>query len=314
MSSRIADLETDLNHFDARVRARALAELVALAERGDVPFEPERNVANMHCHTFFSFNAYGYSPTGLAWLARRRGFRLMGIVDFDVLDGVDEFLAACDVVGVRGSAGLETRIYIPEFATREINSPGEPGIFYHMGIGFTSSRTPEEAAPILAAMRERAARRNRSIVRRVNEHLAPVQIDYERDVLPLTPGGNPTERHIVAAYVRAAERAVPDPLGFWGEKLGVSETGFFEKNPVSSPAFHDLIRARLMAQPGDVPHRRGGQRADPGLRRAPLRHLARRHLRRRAGRRGVVEPADRQRHRRPQLHPRPLLERRRPGG
>lgn len=246
----IEALETQLNDFDPAVRARALAELVALAEQGEVPYEPERDVANMHCHTFFSFNAYGYSPTGLAWLARRRGFRLMGIVDFDVLDGVDEFLAACDLVGVRGSAGIETRIYIPEFATREINSPGEPGIFYHMGIGFISSHVPEEVAPILAAMRERADRRNRSIIERVNEYLAPVAIDYERDVLPLTPGGNPTERHIVAAYVRAAECTVSDIAGFWGEKLGISEPGFFEKNPVSSPAFHDLIRLRLMKRGG----------------------------------------------------------------
>jgi hypothetical protein len=249
MSRHVTELETVLNNFDAEVRAQALAELVALAERGDVPCEPERDVANMHCHTFFSFNAYGYSPTGLAWLARRRGFRLMGIVDFDVLDGVDEFLAACDTVGVRGSAGLETRIHIPEFATREINSPGEPGIFYHMGIGFTSSRAPEEAAPILVAMRERAARRNHSIVARVNEHLAPVTIDYERDVLPLTPGGDPTERHIVAAYVRAAERAAPDPAGFWGEKLGIARDQMV--TIIGDGArFHDLIRLRLMKRSG----------------------------------------------------------------
>ena len=52
----------------------------------------------------------------------------MGIVDFDVLDGVDEFLGACDAVGLRGSTGMETRVFVPEFADREINSPGEPGV------------------------------------------------------------------------------------------------------------------------------------------------------------------------------------------
>jgi len=40
---------------------------------------------------------------------------------------VDEFLSACEIAGVRGSAGMETRVFIPEFADREINSPGEPG-------------------------------------------------------------------------------------------------------------------------------------------------------------------------------------------
>jgi hypothetical protein len=57
----------------------------------------------------------------------------MGIVDFDVLDGVDEFLDACELVGVRGSAGIETRVFLPEFATREINSPGEPGVYLPYG-------------------------------------------------------------------------------------------------------------------------------------------------------------------------------------
>ena len=94
INSQIADLEKELDSFSLDTRLDALSGLVSLAEQGMVPLEPEANVANMHCHTFFSFNAYGHSPTALAWLARRRGFRAIGIVDFDVLDGVDEFLTA----------------------------------------------------------------------------------------------------------------------------------------------------------------------------------------------------------------------------
>jgi len=112
----------------APVRAQALADLIGAARQAEAPRPAEAAVVNLHCHTFFSFNAYGYSPTGLAWLARQRGFRALGIVDFDVFDGVDEFLEACEAVEVRGSAGLETRTFLPEFATREINSPGEPGV------------------------------------------------------------------------------------------------------------------------------------------------------------------------------------------
>ncbi len=220
MNSHVEALEAQLNDFDRQTRAAALAELVALNQRGEVAFEAEKPIANLHCHTFFSFNAYGYSPSGLAWLAKQRGIRLLGIVDFDVLDAVDEFLDACEIVGVRGSAGIETRIYLPEFATREINSPGEPGIYYHMGIGFASSWVPESAAPILADLRQRASQRNLGVVARLNAYLDPVQIDYEHDVLPLTPGGNATERHIVVAYIRAAEREAANPAAFWAEKLG----------------------------------------------------------------------------------------------
>lgn len=249
MDQQIAELEESLRDFDPAVRARALSELAGLARRGEVPLEPEVEVANMHCHTFFSYNAYGHSPASLAWLARRRGFKLMGIVDFDVLDGVDEFLDACEVVGVRGSAGIETRVFLPEFATREINSPGEPGVLYHMGIGFTSSEVPEGAVGILSDMQQRAERRNRGMVDRVNGYLDPVTVDYERDVLPLTPSGNATERHMVIAYVQAAERAVSDPAGFWADKLERSrdETEGLMEDP---PRFRKLIRAKLMKRGG----------------------------------------------------------------
>ncbi len=246
---RLTSLEEQLNNFEPQLRLTALAELMALAERGEVTPAPEAGVVNMHCHTFFSFNGYGHSPTSLAWLGRRRGFTAMGIVDFDVLDAVVEFLAACDRVALRGSAGIETRVFIPEFATREINSPGEPGIFYHMGIGFTSSQVPGQVAPILADMRRQAGERNREMAARVNAYLAPVEVDYERDVLPLTPAGNATERHMLLAYTRAAGRIVPDPAAFWGEKLQV-EPAVAAALLADMPKLHNMIRAKLMKRGG----------------------------------------------------------------
>ena len=70
-------------------------------------------------------------------------------------------------------------------------------------------------------MRGRANRRNQDIGTRINAHLSPVSIDYERDVLPLTPRGNPTERHLLAAYVQAVQRSQDDISGFWADKLDV---------------------------------------------------------------------------------------------
>jgi hypothetical protein len=249
LSTRVARLEANLDEFDPAARAQALAALASLAKEGAVSLRPEADVANMHCHTFFSFNAYGHSPSSLAWLGKRCGHKLMGIVDFDVLDGVDEFLDACQRVGVRGSAGIETRVYVPEFATREINSPGEPGVTYHMGIGFTSSRVPESVAAILDGMRQRAGQRNRGVAERVNAYLDPVAIDYDRDVLPLTPAGTATERHMVAAYVRAAEETVSDRVGFWANKLRLQRdtaAALMEDRP----KFQNMIRARLMKRGG----------------------------------------------------------------
>ena len=75
-------LEAQLNDFSPARRTQALEALIASGDNAGASQE----AVNLHCHTFFSFNAYGYSPTGLAWLARQRGFKALGIVDFDVLE------------------------------------------------------------------------------------------------------------------------------------------------------------------------------------------------------------------------------------
>ena len=241
----ITELEAQLNDLSPVVRAQALDALIAL----DVPPKVKQEAVNLHCHTFFSFNAFGYSPSGLAWLAKRRGFKMLGIVDFDVLDGVEEFLSTCERLGERGSAGMETRVYIPEFATREINSPGEPGVFYYMGIGFTSNQVPANVAPILANMRLHAEQRNRLMMDRINGYLSPVVVDYDRDVLPLTPAGNATERHILIVYMQAVAQRIAEPASFWAEKLQLPEEQVKTQMEDISK-FQNTIRSKLMKRGG----------------------------------------------------------------
>lgn len=209
------------------------------------PFPP----FNLHCHTHFSFNANGYSPTDLVKLAKEKDWHAVGIVDFDVLDGVDEFLSACEALNVRGTASLETRVYIPEFATREINSPGEPGVFYFMGIGFTQSAPPfdfaqgaspgaSSAVETLAAMRRRADARNRQMIERLNAHLTPLLVDYDRDVLALTPAGNATERHILKAYIQKSfvlfTQTPPIEIGGWQSRKPAEAGSAHNGQPASA--------------------------------------------------------------------------------
>ena len=144
--------------------------------------EPSCHV-NLHCHTFFSYNTYGYSPSKFAWLARKKGLAVAGIVDFDVLDGLEEFAGAGDLLNLRTCVGLETRAYVPEFSGKEITSPGEPGITYHMGVGFPSGTLAADTQPFLSGLRQTAQKRNLELMQRVNLHLDPVQLDYDRDVL-----------------------------------------------------------------------------------------------------------------------------------
>ena len=250
MTSKVADLEKRLNDFDPAVREEALAALIAKAESGAIDLPEQTQWHNMHCHSFFSYNGYGFSPTALAWKARTLGLFAVGIVDFDVLDGVAEFLDAATRLGIRATAGIETRIHIPEFSRLEINSPGEPGISYHMGVGFTANSPAEDA--MLLKMRQLAQRRNRQILERVNSYLAPLSLDYEPEVMTLTPSGNPTERHLCVAYEHKAKKffpKAPQRAAFWAKRLGVTEerVSAILDDP---PAMQALIRANTMKKGG----------------------------------------------------------------
>ncbi len=233
-------------------RAQALDALLTAERAGEQTPSTPQELLNLHCHTSYSYNGYGHSPTSLAWLAHEQGWYAVGSVDFDVLDGVDETLAACERAGVRGCAGLETRVYDASAPTIEFNSPGEPGVLYYCGVGFSSSTPPEAARATLDDMRGRADERNREMVRRINTYLAPVQVDYAHDVLPLTPAGNATERHILVAYDAAARRALPvrsDLVVFWANKLGMPATQV-EAFLGETPFPHDAIRNKLMKRGG----------------------------------------------------------------
>ena len=239
------ELEKNLDSFDLTTRQLALQELMVLVNDSDNLLTPKKEAANLHCHTFFSYNTFGFSPTHIAWLGTKMGIKFMGIVDFDVLDGVDEFLEACRITGIYGSAGMETRAYIPEFSTRVINSPGEPGISYHMGIGFSSNRTNPTTKDDLYTIRNLAQQRNRDLFQRVMRYLKPLDLDFERDVVPLTPAGNVTERHIVAVIFEKSLRETNNPNAFWVEKLNLDEHVIEEKMKDTS-TFKNLIRKKLM--------------------------------------------------------------------
>ena len=234
-------LELQLDSYNPTERRQALLALCQQVEAGNITLPAPGTDVNLHAHTLFSYNAYGYSPSKYAWLARKAGLAVAGIVDFDVLDALEEFLEAGRMVGLKTCVSLESRVFVPEFATRVINSPGEPGVAYHMGVGFTSA----VQHPFLTEMRASAGQRTRDMLARVNAYMRPVELDYEKDVVPLTPKGNATERHLCAAFECKAVQVFPDPArraAFWREKLGDA--------PAPGAKLQNLIRAKTMKKGG----------------------------------------------------------------
>lgn len=252
-ASEIDALEEQLNSFDSHQRRSALLSLRALAGEGSVRFGTATGEVNAHMHSFYSYNALGWSPSRLAWEAKKYGLEVAGKVEFDVLDGTREFLEAGEILGLKTVCSLETRVFIKEYASDVINSPGEPGIAYFMAAGVY--RAPEEkthAAETARNLYEVARKRNEELMERVNEHLAPLVLSYERDVLPLTPRQNPTERHLLAAYDEKARELFPDPASlaaYWSQKLAIPEDQA-EALTHDSVRLREMMRSKLMKQGG----------------------------------------------------------------
>ncbi len=208
---------------------------------------------NMHIHSFFSYNGEGWSPSRVAFEMKKLGLYSAAICDFDVLQGLEEFLSAADMLGLRAAVAFESRVFFQEYADKEINSPGEPGVFYFMGMGFVKPPpSGSKAGEVFNEMLNQSHLRNRNLISRVNAHLAPMALDYEKDVLPLTPDRNATERHIVQAFYEKAikqfggnEKAV----AFWAEKLGADPAELSEKSK-NINVFQEFLRSKLMKRGG----------------------------------------------------------------
>ena len=242
----ILQLVSKLDDFDINIRMDSLRKL---KEKGGYPGK-SKGYTNMHCHTFYSFNSYGYSPAHVAWNAYKEGLDVTGIIDFDTLDGMEEIFEAGEMLGIKTTANIETRVFIKDYADKELCSPKEPGIAYFMGIGFYKPPSPgTKADAALKKMKSIAQKRNLQVIIKVNEYLSPIELDYEKDAVPLTPKGNVTERHIVTAYVNKVKQYFKNDTGkvinFWSKKLEMDEKSI-TKIIDNLPVLYDTVRARLI--------------------------------------------------------------------
>ncbi len=249
-TSALKGIEELLSSFEPAKRTYALGELADGVKCGVISLPEPKAEVNLHYHTFYSFNANGWSPSRIAWEARKYGLEVAGIVDFDVLDGMDEFLAAGEILGLKAVVGLESRVFIQELADKVMSSPNEPGIAYFMASG-CFKRPPKGSAAerILLDMARTARERNLTLLSLVNPYLEQVQLDYDKDAVPLTPSGNVTERHLLTAYDNKAREVFGGDMvrlaAFWAEKLGLTVEEAAELVP-QTPKFHEKMRAKLM--------------------------------------------------------------------
>ena len=191
-----------LEKLNAPAREERLANLREVLKTTEFPPMVPQYINN-HIHTTYSFSPY--SPTAAVYAARMEGLCTAGIIDHDSISGAREFLAAAEIVGMPVTVGMECRVSMDGTALqgRRTNNPDQLGVSY-----MTIQSVPHDKiemlnawfAPYCAAR----GRRNRAMIARIND-LLHMDLDYERDVLPLSmahEGGGVTERHLMYALAK----------------------------------------------------------------------------------------------------------------
>lgn len=188
-----------LNKLNAPTREERIANLREVLK--DTVFPPMvPQYINNHIHTTYSFSPY--SPTAAVYAARMEGLCTAGIIDHDSISGAEEFLEAAKIVGIPVTIGMECRVSMDgtRLEGRRTNNPDQVGVSY-----MTIQSVPHDKINTLTEFFKpyQAARhaRNRKMIARINE-LVGVELDYDRDVLPLSEAkenGGVTERHLMYA-------------------------------------------------------------------------------------------------------------------
>lgn len=191
---------TILEKLNAPTKQERLENLKAILPGTVFPPEVPAYINN-HIHTTYSFSPY--SPTAAVYAARIEGLCTAGIIDHDSISGAEEFLEAAKIIGMPVTIGMECRVSMDgtRLEGRRTNNPDQVGVSY-----MTIQSVPHDQIQTLTEFFRpyRAARnaRNREMVKRINALIPEANLDYDKDVLPLSMAheeGGVTERHLMYA-------------------------------------------------------------------------------------------------------------------
>ena len=197
-----------LNKLNAPTKEERLAALREAVKTAEFPPMVPQYINN-HIHTTYSFSPY--SPTASVYAARMEGLCTAGIIDHDSISGAREFLEAAEIVGIPVTIGMEARVSMAgtRLEGRRTNNPDQVGVSY-----MTIQGVPHDKIDVLTEFFKpyQAARheRNRKMIAKINA-LVGVELDYDRDVLPLSmasDNGGVTERHLMYALALELEKQV----------------------------------------------------------------------------------------------------------
>jgi hypothetical protein len=189
-----------LNKLNAPTKEERLANLAAILPETKFPPMVSQYINN-HIHTTYSFSPY--SPTAAVYAARMEGLCTAGIIDHDSISRAREFLEAAKMVDMPVTIGMECRVSMDgtRLEGRRTNNPDQVGVSY-MTIQSVPHNRIDELTEFFRPYQAARHARNRKMTEKINALLPGIDLDYDKDVLPLSlahENGGVTERHLMYA-------------------------------------------------------------------------------------------------------------------
>jgi hypothetical protein len=165
-------------------------------------------LTNTHIHTPWSFSSFESTQQAVE-LAAQQQIRVLGISDFNTIDGFEEFAAACGEKGVYPLYNIEF-ISLDErdkHENRRWNDPQNPGVMYVCGKALAhptvfSADSRNRLRQLWKATQDQIWK----VINRLNEHLvtvgSPIALDYNQ-IRTRYARNTVRERHVCRALADA---------------------------------------------------------------------------------------------------------------
>ncbi|MGM0666360.1 MAG: PHP domain-containing protein [Bacteroidota bacterium] len=180
----------------------------------DSPHDRQYPRVNTHIHTPWSFSSFS-SIDDIIEAAGKENIRVLGINDFNTLDGFDEWAAKCFSADIFPLFNIEMTGLNrnDQEAGRRVNDPNNPGRTYISGKALAYPVIiSEEKAARLKQVRDRSNEHVRLMTMKVNELLgeidAGIMIDFD-EMLAGHTKGMARERHLAGMIRKKTEEKYP---------------------------------------------------------------------------------------------------------
>jgi hypothetical protein len=209
-----------------------------------------RPIANTHIHTPYSFSAFESIEEAVA-CARREQIAVLGISDFNTVEGFERFGELCRRNRIHPLYNIEF-IALSREDKREgkrFNDPKNPGVMYFCG---KALRVPvcfgRESRATLEALREGGRTRIATMIATLNDYLATrgLELSFDYDDIKARYAENTVrERHIAKALFHAFDRRFEDYRRLEAYRR-LFDDAAFTADLGDRVHMQNLIRARLL--------------------------------------------------------------------